>query len=71
MKGIPRGTVRVEVYILKNDLRGHADDYCPPQIVCFFIVKRNTMPGGYWSRTGAADLSGALVHQNVCSAGVP
>ena len=23
----------------------------------------NKMPGGYWSRTGTADLSGALLHQ--------
>ena len=29
---------------------------------CVFSVE-NKMPGGYWSRTGTADLSGALLHQ--------
>ena len=28
---------------------------------CVFSVE-NQMPGGYWSRTGTADLSGALLH---------
>ena len=29
---------------------------------CVFSVE-NKMPGGYWSRTGTADLSGALLQQ--------
>ena len=31
---------------------------------CVFSVE-NKMPGGYWSRTGTADLSGALLHQKM------
>ena len=31
-------------------------------LACVFSVE-NKMPGGYWSRTGTADLSGALLHQ--------
>ena len=29
---------------------------------CVFSVE-NKMPGGYWSRTGTANLSGGLLHQ--------
>ena len=31
-------------------------------LFCAFSLE-NTMPGGYWSRTGTAYLSGALLHQ--------
>ena len=32
-------------------------------LLSFVFSVDNKIPGGYWSRTGTADLSGALLHQ--------